>query len=57
MAVDTLHEHLKQHNLEAGLATLRGVGVLRNGGDVASFLPPQVERRLRERLRPLSSPS
>jgi len=31
--------------------------IVRNGGDAASFLPPQVERRLRERLRPLSSPS
>ena len=26
--------------------------VVRNGGDVGSFLPPPVERRLRERLRP-----
>jgi pantetheine-phosphate adenylyltransferase len=31
--------------------------IVRNGGDVASFLPPQVERRLRDRLRPLNSPS
>lgn len=43
LAVDTLHEHLKQHNLEAGLATLRGVGVLRNGGDVVDGrLPTQL---------------
>lgn len=26
--------------------------IVRNGGDVSSFLPPPVERRLRERLRP-----
>lgn len=26
--------------------------VVRNGGDVSNFLPPTVERRLRERLRP-----
>ena len=31
--------------------------IVRNGGDVTSFLPPPVERRLRERLRPTSSPS
>lgn len=30
LAVDTVRHHLKQRNLEAGLATLRGVGVLRN---------------------------
>lgn len=30
--------------------------IVRNGGDVSSFLPPSVERALRERLRPLSSP-
>ena len=30
--------------------------IVRNGGDVSSFLPPPVERRLRERLRPTSSP-
>lgn len=30
MAVDTVQKHLKQGNLEAGLATLRGTGVLRN---------------------------
>lgn len=30
--------------------------VVRNGGDVGSFLPPPVESRLRERLRP-SSPA
>lgn len=30
MAVDGLHAHLKQRNLEASLATLRGTGVLRN---------------------------
>jgi len=29
--------------------------VVRNGGDVGSFLPPPVESRLRERLRPSSS--
>lgn len=29
--------------------------VVRNGGDVGSFLPPPVERRLRERLRPNST--
>lgn len=26
--------------------------IVRNGGDVSGFLPPPVERRLRERLRP-----
>ncbi len=26
--------------------------IVRNGGDVSSFLPPPVEQRLRERLRP-----
>ncbi len=26
--------------------------IVRNGGDVSSFLPAPVERRLRERLRP-----
>jgi pantetheine-phosphate adenylyltransferase len=26
--------------------------IVRNGGDVSSFLPPLVERALRERLRP-----
>ncbi|MBL8730129.1 MAG: pantetheine-phosphate adenylyltransferase [Planctomycetes bacterium] len=26
--------------------------IVRNGGDVSDFLPPPVERRLRERLRP-----
>jgi pantetheine-phosphate adenylyltransferase len=26
--------------------------IVRNGGDVSSFLPPPVERRLHERLRP-----
>jgi pantetheine-phosphate adenylyltransferase len=26
--------------------------IVRNGGDVSSFLPPPVERALRERLRP-----
>lgn len=31
--------------------------IVRNGGDVTSFLPAPVERRLRERLRPTSSPS
>ncbi|MBL8755754.1 MAG: pantetheine-phosphate adenylyltransferase [Planctomycetes bacterium] len=31
--------------------------IVRNGGDVASFLPPPVERRLRERLRPSPSTS
>ncbi len=31
--------------------------IVRNGGDVSSFLPPPVERRLRERLRPVPSPS
>lgn len=30
--------------------------IVRNGGDVSSFLPPSVERALRERLRPPSSP-
>ncbi len=30
--------------------------IVRNGGDVGSFLPPPVERRLRDRLRP-STPS
>jgi pantetheine-phosphate adenylyltransferase len=30
--------------------------IVRNGGDVSSFLPPAVERALRERLRPPSSP-
>lgn len=30
MAVDTVGVHLKQRNLEAALATLRGTGVLRN---------------------------
>lgn len=30
--------------------------IVRNGGDVGSFLPPPVESRLRERLRP-SSPA
>jgi pantetheine-phosphate adenylyltransferase len=29
--------------------------IVRNGGDVSSFLPPPVERRLRERLRPAPS--
>lgn len=29
--------------------------VVRNGGDVGSFLPPPVESRLRERLRPSTS--
>lgn len=29
--------------------------VVRNGGDVGSFLPPPVETRLRERLRPSTS--
>lgn len=28
--------------------------IVRNGGDVQSFLPPPVERRLRDRLRPSS---
>lgn len=31
--------------------------IVRNGGDVSSFLPPPVERRLRERLHPSSSSS
>lgn len=30
--------------------------IVRNGGDVSSFLPPPVERALRERLRPTPSP-
>lgn len=30
--------------------------IVKNGGDVSSFLPPPVERRLRERLRPGSTP-
>ncbi|MFN7587443.1 MAG: pantetheine-phosphate adenylyltransferase [Planctomycetota bacterium] len=29
--------------------------IVRNGGDVGSFLPPPVESRLRERLRPSTS--
>ncbi|MCA8965561.1 MAG: pantetheine-phosphate adenylyltransferase [Planctomycetes bacterium] len=29
--------------------------IVKNGGDVSSFLPPPVERRLRERLRPDST--
>lgn len=29
--------------------------IVRNGGDVGSFLPPPVERQLRERLRPNST--
>lgn len=29
--------------------------IVRNGGDVSSFLPPPVERRLRERLRPTTT--
>ncbi|MFY9343271.1 MAG: pantetheine-phosphate adenylyltransferase [Planctomycetota bacterium] len=29
--------------------------IVRNGGDVSSFLPPPVERRLRERLHPPAS--
>jgi pantetheine-phosphate adenylyltransferase len=31
--------------------------IVRNGGDVSTFLPPPVERALRERLRPTTSPS
>lgn len=31
--------------------------IVRNGGDVSSFLPPPVERALRERLRPNESSS
>jgi pantetheine-phosphate adenylyltransferase len=31
--------------------------IVRNGGDVSSFLPPPVERALRDRLRPTPSPS
>ena len=30
--------------------------IVRNGGDVGSFLPPPVEARLRERLRPAHRP-
>jgi pantetheine-phosphate adenylyltransferase len=29
--------------------------IVRHGGDVSTFLPPPVERRLRERLRPTST--
>jgi pantetheine-phosphate adenylyltransferase len=29
--------------------------IVRNGGDVSSFLPPPVERALRERLRPVKT--
>lgn len=31
--------------------------IVRNGGDVSTFLPPPIERALRDRLRPTSSPS
>jgi pantetheine-phosphate adenylyltransferase len=31
--------------------------IVRNGGDVSSFLPPPVERALRDRLRPLPTSS
>lgn len=31
--------------------------IVRHGGDVSSFLPPPIERRLRERLRPPTSSS
>lgn len=31
--------------------------IVRNGGDVSSFLPPPVERMLRARLRPAANPS
>jgi pantetheine-phosphate adenylyltransferase len=31
--------------------------IVRNGGDVSTFLPPPVERRLRERLRPATPSS
>ncbi len=31
--------------------------IVKNGGDVGSFLPPSVERRLRQRLRPTHPPA
>lgn len=40
MAVDTVQHHLKQRNLEAGLATLRGTGVFRqNDAPIDGRLP------------------